>query len=446
MRKFYLSLAGLAVILSGVLLFNVFNGKSDAATLPRDCDNNSIIYCGAINAGELAQRYKENKTGDLPTIYNNYGISASMIASADSSAKMGEVRKDGTVVVNGEVVATNAMSIGRQPMSGSSPITIGGKKYYNSPPSTSFRSNSIAAYVFFDADGQFKSFIITSCGNPGGGTPVPPKPKPSYKCDGLVAKAISRNEYQFTASASAANGAAITNYTFDFGDGKSQTSTNKTVSHAYDKTGSYKARVTANVKVGNETKPATGPQCEVPVSVTEAMARCDALTLRTISAQQRHYAFDLTYTAENGATLKTVDYTFGDGTGQDNVSADAAKTVEHTYAKAGSYTTEATLHFDIAGEVKDVKCQASLSTSPEMCATNPSLPKGDEGCTPCPLPGKEKFPKNSPECSTPQTPTELPKTGPMDYIAGGIGVSSVLAAGCYWFMSRRDLIATLLNR
>ncbi len=228
MRKFYLSLGGLAVVLGAVLLLNVFNGNSSAA-LPRDCDNNSIIYCGASDVNELKQKINDNKTGDLSTIYNSYGISASML----SSAKMGEVRKDGTVVVDGQVVATDAMSIGRQKLAGSTTKSIGGKTYYNSPPSTSFRSNSIVAFVFFDANGLFKGAIITSCGNPVEGKP---KPKPAYKCDSLTPAAITRMKYNFTASASASGGASVANYTFDFGDGKTATGGNIAL-HEYTKAG-----------------------------------------------------------------------------------------------------------------------------------------------------------------------------------------------------------------
>ncbi len=436
MRKFYFSLAGLAILIGGVLLLNVFNGNSSAA-LPRDCDNNAIIYCGAGDTNELTQKYNENKTGDLATIYSSYGISSSMLAGA----KMGEVRKDGTVTVGGEVVATDAMSIGRQKLAGSVVKSIGGKTYYNSPPSTSFRSNSIAAFVFFDNNGLFKGAIITSCGNPVEGKP---KPKPAYKCDSLVPAAITRMKYNFTASASASGGATVANYTFDFGDGKSVTSAERTVSHTYDKAGTYTAKVTANVKVGSETKPATGAQCQAPVKIVEAAYACDALTLRTIDVTKRQYAYDLTYTVKNGASLSSVDYDFGDGTTQNDLSADEAKTVEHAYAKAGSYKTVATLHFSVDGTVKDVKCEVSVTLSPEMCAQNPSLPKDDARCAPCDVPGKEQYPKDSPLCAT--TVTELPKTGPMDLLFGGLGVSSIVAAGYYWFGSRRGLVQALLNR
>lgn len=358
-RKFYMLLAGATVLLSGVLLVGVFNSTSQAA-LPRNCDNNSIIYCGAVDTNELTQKFNENKTGDLPTIYGAYGINSSSLAGA----KMGEARKDGTIVVNGEVVATNAHSIGRQQIAGSTPKVIGGKTYYNSPNSTAFLSNSIAAFVFFNVDGAFKSYILTSCANPGDATPKPPKEKPPVE----------------------------------------------------------------------KPKP--------------PIYKCDALTLRTLSNEQRRYAFDLAYTAENGAALKSVDYDFGDGTGQDNVTPEAAKTIEHAYTKAGTYTTTATLHFTVGNEVKDAKCKVTVTTSPEMCPLNPTLPKDDARCAPCPIPGKEQYPKDSPYCVTPPpvVPPELPKTGPMDFAAAGIGLSSLIAAGYYWFLSRRDIASVLQNR
>ena len=421
MRKFYLSLAGLAIVLGGILLLNVFNGAANAA-LPRDCDNNSIIYCGAGDVSELTQKYNENKTGDLATIYSSYGITSSMFASA----KMGEVRKDGTVAVNGEVVATDVMSIGRQPIAGSTPKQIGGKTYYDSPPSTSFMSNSIAAFVFFDENGQFKGGIITSCGNAFNGKP---KPKPKYACDGLVPAVITRTKYSFTANTSASGGAEIVSYAFDFGDGKTQTSTSKTIEHVYEKAGSYTAKVTVNVKVNGEVKPADGAKCQAPVAIKEAKYACDALTLRTLSTQKRQYAFDLAYTETDGAKLQTVDYDFGDGATKTGLTPAQAKTQEHVYAKAGSYTVKTTLHFSVDGSVKDAECQVSLTSTDEPCPYNPSLPKGDSRCQPPVTP-----------------PAELPKTGPMDMVFGGLGVSSIVAAGYYWFMSRRGLLDALLSR
>lgn len=358
-KKFNVSIVGLVAFLSGVLLVTAFSSNSYAA-LPRDCDDNSIMYCGASTGGELTQKYNENKTGDLPAIYNHYGVSGGMITAG---GKMGEVRKDGSVVVDGETIATGAQSLGRHAKAtGSSALKIGGKTYYQTPTSHSFASESIAAYIFTGKDGQFISAILTSCGNPVTATPKPPKkptpPKPAYKCD--------------------------------------------------------------------------------------------ALTARTVKLEDRSYAYDLAYSATGGAALKTVDYDFGDGQGRQNVSPDETKNVTHSYAKTGTYTTAATLHFDVGGAVKDVACKVTITTSPEMCPLNPSLPVGDARCAPCDVPGKEQYPKDSPLCVAPTAPTptppELPHTGPMDLAAGGLGLGSLIAAGSYWYASRRGLLAAWLGR
>jgi len=312
------------------------------AALPRDCDDNSIIKCGATSAAELSERFNENKTNDLPAIYSSYGISAADIANASTIAKMGEVRKDGTIVVDGQVVATGAMSIGRQDIfSGSSQKKIGDKVFYETAPAGSFMRDSIAAHVFFNKDGEFKAAILTSCGNPVTGHP-PKKP---------------------------------------------------------------------------------------PVPVPVPQYECTILSARTIKLEDRHYAFDLTYVAEKGAVLQSVDYDFGDKQTATNLTPAGAKTIEHKYAKAGSYTTVATLHFKIPGSatVVDKKCAVGVTPTQiqEMCPQNPSVPKGDARCV---------------------TPVhELPKTGPMDMIGTGVGLSSILVAGYYWFMSRKDLIAASMN-
>jgi LPXTG-motif cell wall-anchored protein len=47
---------------------------------------------------------------------------------------------------------------------------------------------------------------------------------------------------------------------------------------------------------------------------------------------------------------------------------------------------------------------------------------------------------------TPTTPTELPHTGTTDLIGGMFGIGSLIAAGSYWFASRRNLLTALLNR
>ena len=474
-KKFLALFASFAVVVGAVLLFNFMSTNSDAASLPRDCDNNSIIYCGATTPDELKKFYKENKTGDLPAVYNHYGITGAMINSV-SNANMGEVHKDGRITLNGKTVATGATSIGRKDVyKPSTKVTIGGKTYYQHEQKSTFAVESIKAFVFLDKDGKFIGAILTSCANPFTGKPTP---VPTYKCDALAAKKLAREEYQFTAKASAANGATITGYTYDFGDGSKENSTKTTISHKYAKAGTYTAKLTVSVKVDGKTKTTTSASCEVKVTVENPPApvyKCDALGARLQDETTRKYVYDLSYTVKNGATLKTVDYDFGDGQTKNGVTPAETKNVTHAYAKAGTYKTVATLHFNVNNTVKDVKCETSIKISPEMCPLNPSLPKDDEGCAPCDVPGKEQYPKDSPECyencdmpgkedlpkdspecaetpvtpetpQAPETPAELPKTGAGDFITGGLGLGSVVAALYYWVVSRRGLTDAMLNR
>lgn len=411
-RRFSKGTIAMIVAVCGMLIAGIWTTASHAAG-PRDCNTNSIINCGALTASELTQKYTQDRTDEFKAIYDSYGISADMIVAG---APLGEVHKDGTVTLNGQVVATNAMSIGRHNMAGSTPVTIGGKTYYNSPPSTSFLSDSISAFIFLDHSGQFIGAILTSCGNPVSATPVkktpPPPPAPTFTCDSLTKNAISRSEYSFTATASTSGGATVVSYLYDFGDGKSETSAAKTISHTYENPGDYTAKVMVNVKVNNQTMPVTSPNCQVMLTVKEqAMFQCDSLSARLIQADNRTYQYDLAFTAQGGATLKSVDYDFGDGLGRENVSADETKNVTHSYAKAGTYITTAVLHFMVDKTVKDDNCQVTITAN----------------------------------AVTPPPPPELPKTGPLNFVGLGLGLGSLIAAGWYWLASRRHLMVALME-
>lgn len=428
MKKLYASLVVLAMVVSGIVIVNIFSSEAHAA-LRRDCDENAIIQCGGTTPAELAERYKENKPGDLPAVYQTYGLSAQEVAGAGSMAKMGEVHKDGTVTVGNETVATDALSIGRQNIfSGSTTKSIGGKTYYETPPSRSFKSETIAAFVFFDAQGQFKAAILTSCGNP---VSAKPKPKPVYKCIGLAATKINRTEYTFTANASASGGATIASYTYDFGDGKRQTSLATTIPHTYEKPGTYNATLTVNVKVGSGTIPVTDTKCQTKVTVETPpptpVYTCDSLTANRISRME--YSFNGKVTAEGGAQIINYTFDFGDDSSQ---TVTNPNDVRHAYAKDGSYTAKLSATVKVNGVEKpvsdEVKCVVKTTVTPEEC--KPGIPVGDERCNPTPAPVQP----------------ELPHTGPMEMIGGSIGLGSLVAASYYWYTSRRGLLDAWLHR
>lgn len=362
-KKFYLSLAALAVVVSGIALFGFLNTNSEAA-IPRDECNagsnyNAIIKCGAGDASELARKYRENPKGDLDNIYKHYGLTENEVTHANgSTGAMGRVYKDGTIKVGNKTVATNAQSLGRHNKPGSHKVSIGGKTYYERKPSATFQIDSISAFVFFEKNGDFKAAILTACGNPVRAD------KPVYKCEDLTKKAVSRNRYEFTAHATAKNGAKVSSYTFDFGDGKKQQTSNRTVAHTYAKPGNYTVKVTVKVKINNAYyKETTSTNCKVTVTVApEPSYACKDLKLNKISRTK--YEFTASATAANGAQVTGYKYDFGDGQKKDNASAKES----HTYAKPGNYTVKVWAIVKIGGATKHVTsndCVVKVTVTPE---------------------------------------------------------------------------------
>lgn len=444
MKRFYASLAALTLVIASLLMLNFMNGTSNA-TLPRDCDNNSIIYCGGITPSELASRYNANKTGDLKTVYHSYGLSDYEMTHAGTSAKMGEVHRDGRVTVNGETVATGATSIGRQQLyANRTKVKIGNKYYYEGSPEYSYAKGveSIVAYVFFDNDGNFKAAVMTSCGNP---VHAHPKPKPVYACTALTADKISRTERKFTAKATAKNGATIVSYTYDFGDGKTVTTASTTQSHTYDMAKDYTAKLTVNVKVNGQMKSVSGPACQTVITVSTPPPTpeylCNALTVDKID--RTHFKFTTDYTVTH-ATFKSVEYVIRDASG-----SEIARISGDTYAqdKPADYSVQAYVTVDVNGTEKTVtgdNCKQPFTVTPpnkvQVCDQSTGKiitveekdqgkykPVGDVACQHIPV-------------------AELPHTGPAEIIGSTVGLGSLIAAVGYYVASRRGLLAELLGR
>jgi hypothetical protein len=112
--------------------------------------------------------------------------------------------------------------------------------------------------------------IMQSCGNlVTNKTPAPPSP--DYSCDDLTAKLISGNQYKFSGSATAKNGASIKNYNFDFGDGTNKTSANpNSILHTYSSKGAtYNSRLTVDFTVNGAPKSASSNACTAKITVSQ---------------------------------------------------------------------------------------------------------------------------------------------------------------------------------
>ncbi len=351
------------VAIASVAALGLLQLQTNANAAVRDCTANSIIYCGAADNGELVSKYQQNATGDLNEVYAHYGITSANIGSG----KLGYTTKSGDVVVDGQVVATGAWSIGRKPISGSTPISIGGKTYYNSPNQTAFISNTISALVYFDANGRFVGAILLACGNPVSATPTKPPVTPAANCDSLTVDKLSDTSFKFTAAATASGGATINSYTFKVtGPGgyvHESTSAANTINYEQKTPGTYTVQTTANTSIG----PKTGASCTKTFTVPtppQPAAECKAASVTQVSRTE--FKLNGAATTANGATVSQYIFQIYKGntlvdTKTVNSSALTASTT-YTQETAGDYTVKLTVKTSL-GDKTGNNCQATFTVA-----------------------------------------------------------------------------------
>lgn len=441
MNKMKLFVVSLIVTTATLVGYGLNQGDSvNAAT--RECGDNAIIRCGAMSASELKSEYAKNERG-LKSIFSHYNIDASDIASS-GSAKTGSVRTDGTVTVDGEVVATNAYTVGRS-------ASLGGKKVkitdnLNVYEGADRLKSTLEAFVFFNSDGTFKSAVLKVCGNPVRATP---KAKPVYKCESLTAKAISRNEYEFTTSATAKNGAKITGYTYSFGDGTTKDGS-ATTSHAYAAPGTYKASVKVKVLVNGKTVTAPGV-CEVTVKVEkencpipgkenypkdspECKEDKPAITIvKTVNdvehvsvALNEIFTYQIKVTNTGNITLKNAVVT-------DKAPAEVTL-IASSLGKINGNTWTYTIPELEVGESKSFTITAKYAKyssgthKNSVCVDTPTIPGGPDDCDDA----------STETTEAPEAP-ELPKTGMADALGAVLGAGSLVGVGAAYAASRRSI-------
>ena len=316
--------------------------------------------------------------------------------------------------------------------------------------------------------------------------PVPP----TYSCDELTFTKTNRTTYAFTAKGSADNGAAITKYNFNFGDGKTTdvTTAAKTAStnHEFARAGEYTIRATVSVLANGQTIPVTGDKCVVKVTVDEQPPTpaydCKSLGAELIGKKEdRTFKYNLTYTASGGATLRDVDFNFGDNSAVAKFTPAQLANVTHAYAADGEYKTVATVHFNVNDTVVDDACEVTVNPAnpPEECKPGvpvgdvrcseckpgiptgdarcedckPGIPVGDARCTEC-KPGvptgseaceecKPGVPKGDATCE--EIPHVLPSTGP-EAIIGSLFGTSAIGYGAYSYLASRRAVRNAWKR
>ena len=459
------------VIVAGVFALAVVGAagagmalKSNASAAPvstPDCNANAVAWCGSASASDLINKYNNgdghNSAASIQNIYNCVGITSADVHAMTGGAN-GYVTNTGDVYLGGQLVATGAITGGRQDIGGgaSTPHNCNGTTFWERPPQVSFQNPQLAAMVVMK-NGVFQYAILVSCDNAVIATPI----IPNYTCDMLNATPVTDklNMYNFTSHVTFGNGAVFDKVVYDFGDGSAPVSTLGTgdlISHTYTKPGTWTAKVTAYFTLPGGTVVATTPggNCVRSISVKAPVLSCVYLQGLPDQNNKLSYAFTLKADAENGATFTSVDFDFGDGNSQMGIKPGTGNnvliaTTPHTYSKAGTYTVIPTLHFTTPTGNQTVvgagNCVAHITPTPPPppCTQGGTPAPGSPQCQP-PCSSSTSIPATgSPECTPPTTPPTTPSATLVNTGAGNvIGLfagTSVLGAAAHFFVQKRRL-------
>ncbi len=158
-------------------------------------------------------------------------------------------------------------------------------------------------------------------GADGAAAPQPPTASFTDDCTSLTCS--------FDASASTADGATITSYAWDFGDGS--TGTGKTTTHTYDGNGTYTVKLT----IGTDKGGADTVSKQVTV---ERVNQAPVASFTTV-CDELACSFDASDSTDDGS-VASYAWEFGDG------STGTGKTTTHTYSEAGDFTVKLTVTDD----------------------------------------------------------------------------------------------------
>lgn len=371
---------------SAVMLGAVSFHKAAASNI-EDCKSNSIIKCGEPTPSAFIDQVRANddKQGhdDLQSVYADFGLVPSDYSKFVSYARMGTAYQDGTIKVDGQTVATDAWSIGRQHFSYASPIALNGATYYKASDKRVLLQN-LPVMVLFNSKGVMQFAVMNACGNPVSGTKIVPQ----YSCDLLQKSPVSgkANTYLFSTKASASDNAQVVKVIYTFGDGTSDTETSlsKQVEHTYTQPGTYTAKVTVYVSLpGKQTVTVTSANCQTQIFVQTPYQSCSALNVATIDEQKRQYQFTVTTNQGNGSVLESADFNFGDGNAVQGIKPNTSDTVvePHTYAQAGNYTVSALVHFNTPFGAETANCSTQLNITPQAPQVKPAPPSAPVATT-----------------------------------------------------------------
>ena len=476
------------VSLLAVATIGVVQLQSKAVDNSRDCDRFAVIRCGTLNGDELRAEYDSNNAAgsngdttvrdDIKKVFTAMGISK---ADLQGGFKQGIVRKNGTVEVDGKVVATNAMTAARGLGGTQIPGTNAQKV------SVSAMADAQTALVKLDSNGKFQYAVMKPCGNPVSATPKeepqPPTPQPVAKCEGVKATMQERTKYMVTATASAKDGAKIKSYNFKVTTGsttlvdKTYASDKETQSVVYQdlQPGEYKVKVTVDTSEGVKD----GKECVATFTVApEPTQPTPAVNLtKFVVKDGQKYAlvnkdveFSYLVTVTNTGSTDLTDVTVTD-TPDSRITLLSVEPPTNATIKDNKltvtklsllknesrmFTIKAKVSQAYAGKIPNTACvdaptvpgnpdkcdtaDVEVPTTPtppqiEVCVINDKtvrmVPKADVDANPT------LYTTDLSQCKEVEIPEELPQTGPIETALSMIGAMSVVGSAAYYIASRR---------
>ncbi|MDQ3064855.1 MAG: PKD domain-containing protein [bacterium] len=453
--------------------------SGSAATLPRDCDATSIIYCGSTTLEELKSDYSSNDSGrysDIPAVFNHFGISSADISGMNSTNhKRGIVRADNTVWLDGKLIGVNAKTAGRVNKPGSTAIP--GTGAFMRSPSVSFASSStqIDAFVGYE-NGSPAWAVLSSCGNP------VTWDKPSIEVEKKIRSANNQswveddlfkngstltyqitvrntgkvadtnvlvkdtlpNTHKFVGGSVAVNGQNVgtagnslvgSGYTLAKVDaGATVTITfQATVMVSEEECGD--TAFTNRVRVDGDLTPPKEDTAGGNVRVVCVTVKCVSLTASALSVKKGETInFTATALVEN-ATVQSYEFRVNNNVVQNTSS----NTFAYATTQEGDFVVKVTVKTD-KGDNTNLNCEQRVTVNEvPVCPYNPSLPPESPNCKkPEVCPYNPNLPLESPDCKKPQVKgvKTLPKTG----VAGVAGMflgTSMTGAAVHYLVNRR---------
>ncbi|QIS38504.1 PKD domain-containing protein [Clavibacter capsici] len=188
-----------------------------------------------------------------------------------------------------------------------------------------------------------------------------PAPVPANQAPTAAFTSTSKDlTASFDGSASADADGTVASYAWSFGDGT--TGTGRTVDHAYAAAGTYAVSLTVTDDKGLVSAKKDGTVTVTAPVVTPVPANQAPTAAFTSTAKDLTASFDGSTSADADGTVASYAWAFGDGT------TGTGRTVDHAYAKAGTYAVSLTVTDDkgLASARKDgtVTVTAPVVTPP----------------------------------------------------------------------------------